>query len=296
MKKIRLYALFLASFITFSCSNLDETGAVQNNTQLKTNSSTRYVAEDFEVFGIKHNEGLDYFLQRFQNSTVSNPTEYKNLMINSSEGYALDFIAKMGGGDPTFAVNLIRYSEIERKNIDNNFYEDITKSEQISLQARTYLDRLHNLLFNINDQATLDGIIQNIRMVEEEAYVNQNINNKDLTIIYTASNIAKYSLVYWNDNYEKWELAFITKGSIDEPPHYSTFGSGKKTLRAIGIIAGMDVAGGVMGAVSTWAVNVLVPPPAGQAAYAGAIIGNAIRASGMAAAGMILDAIWGLLW
>ncbi len=100
-----------------------------------------------------------------------------------------------------------------------------------------------------------------------------------------ASNIQKYSLNYWSENLSHWKQAFIDKGLV-EPT------SSKSVGRALAEIGAMDVAGGVIAAGATWAVNVFAPPPIGQLGYTGAIIGGAITTSGLTAAGHIMDAIF----
>jgi hypothetical protein len=297
MKKLSLIALSICTFIASSCSNNEE--SVENTPNLKSNPVTRYVPEDFEIFGIKHNEGLDFFYDKFKNSTASTPGEFKELMITSTTEYVKDFALELDpNADTSFATNLTQNYEIELMNFDKDFYTNVPDADQISTNARVYLDKLHNVLFDIPETATLVDVVSNIKSIEMEAYDNVKLDNKDLTYVFTASAIARHSLAYWNDNYDAWENVFINNGFFNGPSQNgggnTTMGAGSQTLRGVGIVVGMDVAGGVVAAGATWAVNVFIPPPGGQAAYGAAILGGAIRGSGMAAAGLILNAMFDL--
>jgi len=148
-------------------------------------------------------------------------------------------------------------------------------------RVANYMDDLEEIMIDNSDSLDVGEIVQLIEGLEQQAYDDSAITNDDLLIIYPATSIAKASLKYWDENFKDWEdYAGTTLTSRGTPP-------GKRLAR----IAAMDVAGGVAGAVSLWAVNVFVG--VGQVTYAGAIIGGAVSTSVVEAGYEIFSSIWG---
>ena len=132
------------------------------------------------------------------------------------------------------------------------------------------------------ENADLIRIIQNINILEEEAYYDSKLTNDDLLILFPATSVAKHSIKYWNDHYDNWDN--VLNGTTGTPVART------KPGRAIANIAVADVGGAIGGALGAWAVNVWVGP--GQVAYAGAIIGTAVAASTAVAVNHLVEAIF----
>ncbi len=111
-------------------------------------------------------------------------------------------------------------------------------------------------------------ILLNIISLELEIENDNSLNNDQLIILYSATEIAKYSYTYWSDNWKKW-------ASLNNNGNKIVYGN--KIANVGGDIVIGDVAGGVAGGVGALAVN-LIPGP-GQVAYGGAIIGGAVTGS-----------------
>src|SRR5690606_2227937 len=109
--------------------------------------------------------------------------------------------------------------------------------ELVSGHCKEILDNLHSILFSDNE---IGLIVKNIESMEESAYKNSNLTNSDLYVIFTATSVAKNTIVYWNENYNEWEEALNKR----ENSLYSLSSTRKKSPgRHVAEVGAADVGG-----------------------------------------------------
>jgi hypothetical protein len=223
------FVLFLISLM-FSCSQDDNTSNQENNDSLSRNSKIRIKALDLEYLGVEHNRVLDNYFQ----GVVQN-----NIKLNETKQFAYNTISQSVNiyetsiQDSNLILVLVdRYMDTSL-DFSNSFYRNFEIEAEISSNLQTYLDELHSYVYNENE--TISETLSNINNLERSAESDLNLNNKDLAILFSGTNIAKHSLKYWDINLINWNRhgSAMQRGFWDD----------------IRDVAGADVAGAVGGAV-----------------------------------------------
>lgn len=185
MKNIKLNSIILTSVFVFSlffnsCSNTDESGniteAQSNETSNLSRSSNK---SDYDIVGVIHNEGLDYFLN---NSSLAEIKSYNTNGKIDTLGLATyvkdivnDYLIEKGSfkiGDETIQLTTIN-------NINDYFSIKNTSDTGSFINCNTL-----NLA---NDLLCIDNIINNT-----------DTKNKDYEKIMCTGKIYEYSLNYWS--------------------------------------------------------------------------------------------------
>ena len=224
---------------------------------LNISIAQRFKASDFANIGIEHNNLMNVayntiLSQKLNNQNKSDLIPVLQNSLQSMKGYSqLDI-------DLGFK-NLSNLGK-EVINIDSNFYT-FTNSSKIDRNTIPYLDKLY--LIVMTENITSEDLTIAVENLETEIYNDKNINNNQLLIFYSGSNVAKYSNLYWEENITNW-VALNPKSQF----------AGKQKGRRI---VGADVAGGVAGAVGAAIVN--LAPGVGQVAYGSAIVAGAVGSS-----------------
>lgn len=234
---------------------------------LNISFAQRYDAKDFVYVGVEHNR----LLEVSYNAIVSNK------MTKSSKGDLITILQESvkqqkGYSDADLELGLKNLAEISAipYSIEENFHS-CPNFNEIGTNAVTYFDELHKVV--MTEKITSKELTAAVEKLEAAIYNDRKIDNKSLLIFFSASNVAKYSTMYWEQNSTKWENI--------EP---SIEGRGGRR------VAGADVAGAIGGAVTCWMANMV--PGAGQIAYGGAIACGAVGASICAAADLLMNH-WG---
>lgn len=144
-----------------------------------------------------------------------------------------------------------------------NLYPDDKTAKYLTDSEKRYLDKLFNIV--IDNKLSATDIKRKVKSLESEINADKSLNNTQLATLYSATNTAKFSVEYWEENTEKW---IILGGGNPAVTTTACCGDG---------VAAADVGGAVGAAVSTWMAN--AAPGAGQIAYGGAIVGGAAAAS-----------------
>jgi len=128
-----------------------------------------------------------------------------------------------------------------------------TSCLQLNEKELHFLNRLDAILTDVeyNDPE----VIKEIEDLESEIELEELTNNQ-LLVLYSATQTAKHSYIYWSENWDKWL-------ELDE-------NSLKSAMSIGGDIVKGDVAGAVGGAVGALAANIIIGP--GQVAYGTAVI------------------------
>lgn len=227
-------------------------------------NAQRYTSKQFEIVGIEHNRMLDIAYNTIKNNKLTNATKTELLPVLENEiSKSKEFSEK----DIELAKVFLNNFGKEEINIDENFYS-FKNSNEISKQNYVYLDKLYKIV--MNEQLSINDLINSIQKLELEIYNDSSIDNKQLLIFYSGSNVAKFSSQYWERN----EKAWIELGLSNGTTAFKKDGPRR--------VVGADVIGGVAGAATAWMTNVV--PGAGQIAYGTAIavgaVGNSICEAG----------------
>ncbi len=279
MKKQKFYGVLLL-LISISLTSCSEETQTESNSSTKLKSTT-IIAADLEPVGIMHNDLLEKLYSGYVND-VPNQGETKDYAINlyTNELNKLDDTQNsIELGVKGMKWNMDNFIPNESSYItDQSFYKSDSIVNLLSENEKYYLDYLYEVVVNDSTE-TVEKTIGNIQVIES-LISNQNFSDEQLITLYSATNIAKYSLQYWNENLDKWS-------ELDES--YGTPIMAGRVSRQAGrnfrLVAGADIAGGVSMAAYTWVVNSV--PGAGQASYMGAIVGGAVCGSTLMAIGII---------
>lgn len=242
MKNLNLFT-FLAVFsllAIFSC-----TKEMNDNTAIED----RITADQLEFIGVEHNamlgETFTYLKENHMKVTKDDLEAFLVSKIRSNSKYTSQ--SNELGVDHTRTI----FSDIN--NTSTDLYTDKTP---LSNTEKSYLDQLSEILLSDVEVST------KVAKLEQDIQNDRSLNNQQLVTLFSATQIAKYSHMYWTENMTAWnELSTL----------------GLKEDSVAGNIASGDVAGGVGAAAGAWAVNVVVG--AGTVAYGGAIVGGAVAGS-----------------
>ena len=286
MKKPKLITFFAAilGYAIFSCTNeimeMDETITEVIN------------AKHIEFVGIEHNMMLDETYEFLK--TQSRKKSYMNKSSKSKKEDLEDFLISRIKANRKYSD---RSNEIGIENIKHVFKEKQTfskfstnskkTSNSLSDKEKEYLNFLNEILEKI-DFAQDNNIEESISNLEKDIESEDGLSDEQLITLFSATQTAKYSYIYWKENWKKWsdlnsdnstislkQLALMNKANSEDDGH-----NGCLCESASGIVKA-DVAGAVGGAAYAWAANLI--PGAGQVAYGGAIVGTAAAGSAIAA-------------
>jgi hypothetical protein len=255
----------------------------------------RISATDMEFVGLEHNE----ILEKTFNVLKKEKKDIKNqIKLNSKKNHLERIIVGV-------ISNTEKYTEESKKNgiqsVKDFFKKQNTLSKSNSInnlqaeylllpdQDQFYLGQLDLILssidtINIKNNSTLESIIN----LEIAIGYDQNLNNKQLLILFSATQTAKYSFSYWRRNLMSW----IDKGGdeLSRPGCPTDCPIGKANIAHLKEIVTDDAAGAVAGAVGAAAANIIVG--AGTAAYGAAIVTTAAAASAFTAAKKLISWLW----
>lgn len=218
----------------------------------------RFTSSDWEFVGEQHNEQLEDVYQYIKNT----PSIRKKGIMEHIKKYMIDKVNKTS--EPK------NVKEQTVRNIEKNayafgtlknLYPDATTANYLTNDEKQILNDLFNIV--IDDKLSASDIKSKVEELESEISSKKSLNNTQLATLFSATNTAKYSAVYWEKNTGKW---MNLGGGVNRAASCCLDG-----------VLGADAAGAVTGALGAWAVNVV--PGAGQVAYGSAIVGGAAIAS-----------------
>lgn len=225
---------------------------------ISINAQERFTSSDWEFVGKQHNEQLEDVYNYIKN----NPSIRKKGIIEDITKYMIDKVNKSSeskGVKEQTVINIEKnaYAFGTLKNL----YPDAALAKSLSAIEKQYLDDLFSIV--IDDKLSASNIQSKVERLESEIDNNTSLNNTQLATLYSATNTAKFSAEYWENNTEKWA---ILGGNAN-----------RATSCCMDGVLGADAGGAVTAALATWAVN--AAPGAGQVAYGTAIVGGAASAS-----------------
>lgn len=233
---------------------------------------SQYSSADFENIGIEHNRILDQIYLRLQ---AQQTKEHVGKIVEQVVLQELDNLVNYSNDDIQLAKRNI-VSFVANPNVPVDQLYDNNMARSLSSDSKRFLDSLNRIIDLYNSSSVADFNLQ-VGNLEKEISTS-NLPLVDIVILYSATNTAKYSNVYWSQNTAKW-VALNDKESTSS-----------SRLSCCGGVVKADVAGAVGGAIGAAAVNLL--PGAGQVAYGSAILGGAVGNSAVKAVENLLNWLW----
>lgn len=281
MKKIILSSLCLAALsMTFLGSCKKE--KIRKPTNNGTNPDM-LVSNPLDFVGVEHNNLLEEYYNAVNLLTLSQRND-SEVLQNTINNVTSNYIANNSANndvidDANFAVNFIsqnNYNYVQQNQGGNNLFG--VESSQISITAENYLTDILDLMTdNDLDINSLQTRIQNILFG-----VNNNITvDREKRVLYLSIAVAKHSLIYWHDNFQKW---------LDLNPNYSNQSEAEGfSWKRFGTSDVKSAAGTAIVMTSTGAYAAMAVTGPGGWVAAGAVT---VAAAGI---GSCIDAI-GVLW
>ncbi|TWR28479.1 hypothetical protein FPZ42_04465 [Mucilaginibacter achroorhodeus] len=247
---------------------------------------TKFDQKQFDEIGIVHNRSVD--------STYRVLLAMKtNHQLNFSKDELVSFVRngmlnnlKIQGTNPKVIIALNSALSGQSVIIKDNYARKINSISDVqittyytdSLAAKLTVNQkqvLDKLLYVMTDNsATFEETKSQINSLETNA--KSELSDTELPAILASISVAKYTIVYWHDNYDKWVslLSSSNKVSTQSIKTNAAEAGPGFSWRNVGAA---DVGGAATGAVATWWLNIAAGP--GQVAYGAAIGSGAASAS-----------------
>lgn len=242
----------------------------------KTNSeialNKQLSPKDFAIAGIEHNKILESVYQALKaknkNDRSGHRTSYASLddALMISEQIIIDDVDSYNYSNESEQLAHLLIDNIYN-NIpvmsDGNLYNAQVASNLSSDQIQM-IDELNVVMSD--DDYSLASLQSRINNIESQVPA-LNLTEDQQSVVYSATSIAKYTLEYWNANFDNW-VALNTNlgGRVNRSLGFSWKQVGKN-----------DVAGGIGGAVATGIARFF--GPVGWGVWGAGILGGAAGAS-----------------
>lgn len=274
--KIVIASLIIIGGLVFYSCQTDKKNEIE-----KPNKSS-ITAKSMEFVGIEHNQLLEESFQFLRKEHRKN--SYVARTIDNRKQRLEDFLISRVESNNKYSKES---NELAVANIKKAFSSESTIVSRVSIsnessidfpeEIKGYLEDLDKILDQIGSNIDVGKKISNL---EKRIEMDNKLTEKNLIILFSATQTAKYSYAYWSKNGDKWK--FLSKEgtlrairrSADSNSEQGNSNSGWETTKDI---VKYDVAGAAGGAAGAAIVNVI--PVAGQVAYGSAIVGGAVGAS-----------------
>lgn len=211
--------LAITGAMIWSC-NKEDFSSEQKTDNIETRSpddvgpDDRILPEDMEYVGIQHNEGLETVYQNYvdlgtPDSETESKDRVKDIMIDqvmmddemapAVKEFTLDGLDYLYGNPPPQTID--------------NFYsgaafDEVTDEtgEELGATEKAYLDELYMILSEGEDtDISPDAMSTDIAGLESTIYADMSLDNNSLFVLFSATQVARYSYSYWYHNLWKWE-------------------------------------------------------------------------------------------
>jgi hypothetical protein len=198
--------LLLIAIVLFSCTK----HPVANSNNITEKQS----AENFKVVGEMHNNRLNQLFLKINSneSSISNSTKNNSSNINMNRSSMLIFVKNASiqqiNDDQTLSASVKNQMTNLTSTIfqdipimeNNNLYNTVSSFNYSQVQLN-FINELNTILSD--DDESIYSLLERITLLEVEIY------NSDIPLIqqdnlYIITNTAKSSLLYWNQNINKW--------------------------------------------------------------------------------------------
>ncbi|MDO4691208.1 MAG: hypothetical protein Q4A58_07945 [Fusobacterium sp.] len=241
---------------------------------LKIERAKLVTAQSLEFVGIEHNKNLEEVFQFLSNrynqidffskSDIEKKKELENFLIKNT-------LLNTKYPESTNNLGVENIKKVFKVNDKSILLENIEETFSVKI-PNNIKDYLKDLKIIINQVSKNKDIKEDIINLEKKVEKDGKLTAEEKIIVFSATQTAKYSSIYWKENAKKWKnlrfIAYANNYKIQLSEH-----SNIKETDEFDDIIEADVAGAVGGAITTAVVNAL--PGAGQLAYGTAIIGGA---------------------
>jgi hypothetical protein len=176
------------------------------------NLTNQQIIDIYSNVGVPHNEGLDYVLQGLKNyygpvyhggnSKAAHDLMYQNV-DNNTKGY-LTTKRSVSQSDANSCINNFKNSPV--KKFGTNLNTNITYSPYYSTLSANFKTAISQLNTLVHDETKC------YTKTNYDAIVNNNIallpNNNEKVYLVSMCNVGYNSIIYWRDNYSKWQSFF----------------------------------------------------------------------------------------
>lgn len=176
--------------------------------------TNQQIIDIYSNVGVPHNEGLDYVLQGLKNyyGPVYNGGNSKaahDLMYQNIDNNTKDYLItkrSVSQSDANSCINNFKNSPV--KEFGTNLNTNITYSPYYSTLSAKFKTAIRQLNTLIHDEANC------YTKANYDAIVSNNIallpNNNEKVYLVSMCNVGYNSIIYWRDNYSKWQSFFGT--------------------------------------------------------------------------------------
>ncbi len=212
----------------------------------KNESAYREKVFDYEQIGIDHNKGMEYIFEYLKSETVNKQTDLRNApaIFDLTEQATLSLIQREK------IINKLNFDQITP--IFEKFNFDISRSGEAddlvsSIHSKIplsdiqiyYLNQLDEIISNL--EIGLEPTIAEIKKLESDIITQ--CTKDEVVILLSSTSVARHSLKYWTDNYEKWLIELGE--NPDKKQNVSTRSWFSDTIKDMGKA---DAVGGAIGA------------------------------------------------
>ena len=227
-------------------------------------------ATDFKIVGIEHNKALENVYQTLK-SSKSGSANFRTTFLTLdyalmlSEQTTIDYVnsSDFSSESTQLAIELINniYDHMPLMT-DNGLYTSVIANSLNAAQIQI-LDQLNVVMSD--DDYSLPSLQNRINNIESQV-PSLNLTEEQQIIIYSATSVAKYTLEYWNVNFDEWVAlnSNINGRMASRPFNWKQVGKN-------------DIAGAVAGAAATGIARLF--GPIGWTIWGGAILGGAVGGS-----------------
>lgn len=191
-------------------------------------NAQRFQANEFSKVGLEHNRMLDIAYNKILNEKILN--ENKEIVLKT-------LVEELKNNEKsekqlTIGIDLLNksFQSLPKKGLVTELPN--LKNFNLNEKVSKYLEKL----FTIIELDNSKDFNMNLISLEKEISSDLSLKNEELYILFSATNIARYSNTYWVENSNKWLM--LNPKNVSS----NTAQRGRKIVRA-------DVLGGVGGAV-----------------------------------------------
>lgn len=279
---VGLSILLIASLIFTNCQNENEENNLVQENRLK--------ASDFEFVGKEHNKVLEKAFSILKKEKEDILKKEKNNELQRILIKAISETEEYSKSSKDEGIESIKRF-FNKKEYDFN-YEGLPISENFSKEIiKNYLLELNEVITNIDINESEEFIKNKISIFEESISEDKELNQYELMILYSSTQTAKNSLIYWKNNLMDWiEISDNKKFKTSRGGCPTNCPIQQENAEHLAEIAQDDVAGAVAGAVGAAVANAV--PVGGQVAYGTAIVSTAVGRSAYTAAKKLINWLW----
>ena len=162
---------------------------------------------DYEQIGIEHNKGLDYVFEYLKEKGVGKKIGLKSTTNISQliDNATVAFLEEEANFDEKSNAISIFKAENEKgylKSAQVNFQKDL-ELKLLDKTSKDKLEAIYDMLNNVR-KIGIDKSVEKLLVIQSE--IQSECIEQELPVLMSICVTARYSLIYWESNFEKWML------------------------------------------------------------------------------------------